>query len=391
MKNKFFSILLICLVCISLCACQTQQSSETNSSEQISATEENSVEEQTESIPSEESVIDTEALVEELGIEETSEAEAAPESDLLSIVGVFYGDVYANQSGSFYSDMNLSGFKDCIVVFDYTNDSTNRSMPKSTCDPKVINTFGITNNAITLTLNDTNTYESMDPNADHSHYINAINRYTDYKYPIGYGNLLGGADPVRMFAVFYVNPNELTSGTNAVLTVDDQVISFTFDNPQKITYADEILKCEDDYEAAQQAAAFKWRMDKLAELSGDVDHFLATMDPGSDLSGVGDSIGNLFSTDYGVTITGLLKAGFDPNHTYDGMNTDLPHFDVDTLTRTLPDQADDINALIDAANELGSAVQDSSYDSSDVRDILQVIVEHYANLVTAFGIDVYER
>ena len=193
-----------------------------------------------------------------------------------------------------------------------------------------------------------------------------------------------------MFAVFYVNPNELKADSNAILSVGDQSIRFDFEEIKEITYPDEILSCEDNYEELQQVAAFKWRMDKLMDLCGDVDHYLASMNPGSDLGGVGKSISNLFSGDYGVTFSGLLSAGFDSDYTFNGMNTDLPLFNAGMLTNVLPDQSTDITSMIDMANRLGAAVQDSSYSKNDIEAMMKEIIGYYANLTDAFGMEMYK-
>ena len=169
-----------------------------------------------------------------------SAEETTEEESLLSVVGVYYGDIYANQTGTCYSDQSLDGFSDCIIVFDYANDAKNRTLPASSLEPGAIWSSGFTCPEVTLSVNDTNTYEAYDPNGYFHHYSNAINRYTPYSNPIGYGNLLGGADPVRMYSVFYVNPNELKADTNAVLTVADQSVTFDFTNIHQITYPDEI-------------------------------------------------------------------------------------------------------------------------------------------------------
>ena len=360
----------------------------------LSATEDSKAEEAVEQV---EEVEESSAVSEseEESAEEVAESEEAieepEEESLLSVVGVYYGDLYANQKGTCYSDQSLDGFSDCIIVFDYANDATNRTLPDSSLEPGVIWSSGFTCPEVTLSVNDANTYEAYDPNGYDGHYSNAINRYTSYSNPIGYGNLLGGADPVRMYSVFYVNPNELKADTKAVLTVADQSVTFDFANIEQITYPDEILRCEDNYEELQQLAAFKWRMDKIVVLSGDVDGYMASMNPGSDLGGVGSSISSLFSSDYGVTISGQLSAGFGPDHTFDGMTADLPHFNIDTLTNMLPDQQGDISAIVDATNRLGSAVQDSSYSKNDVEDILKEIIGYYANLTSGFDMEAYKK
>ena len=370
MKTKF-TVLFISILAIILSACGTSGVNDSANSESASSKE-----------TAEDSVL-TEDSAEE--VTEESEAES-----LLSIVGIYYGDIYTNQSGNCYSDQGLDGFKDCIVVFDYINDATNRTLPSSRIEPGRIISSGFTCPEVTLLVNDANTYEAYDPNGYFNHYSNSINRYTKYSCPIGYGNLLGGAEPVRMYAVFYVNPNELKAESSAVLTVDDQSVSFDFEGIKEITYPDEILSCEENYEELQQIAAFKWRMDKVIDLSGDIDHYLATMNPGSDLGGVGASIANLFSTDYGVTISGKLNAGFDANHTFDGMNTNLPLFNIDILTNALPDQSSDITGIVDATNKLGAAIQDSSYSKDDIRTIMKEIIGFYTNLTSAFDMEVYK-
>lgn len=343
-------------------------------------------------VSSTESTADDNDIVDSIGDEESATPESKAAS-LISPVSVYYGNLYENQMGSCYSDQGLDGYEDCIVIFDYTNDTKNRELPASGLEASRTKLYSNWQcQDVTLEVNGTNTYEAYDPNAYFRHYANAVKRYTDLKCPIDYGTLMGGADTVRMFAVFYVNPNELTPDSTAILTVQDQTAEVSFENITEIHYADEVLSCEENYEIAQQTAAFKWRMDKMAEVAGDADHYMATMSPGSDFSGFGTSVSNLFSTSYGVTISGLLSAGFDSdNNTFDGMTTDLPAFDPDVVMGALPDQASEISAFISSSTNLGNAIRDSGYSSSDVREILNEVVGHYANLLSAFDMDALEE
>lgn len=395
--KKVIAIIIACLLAVSVCACSTASKPQTlESTTQSDTTTEQgqeSVVDSSEEAKEESKTEQTaEELLETLAVEpEESIPEEAKES-LIHVVGVFYGDIYKSQSGNAYSEQKLDGYQDLIVVFDFINDATNRTLPQSglTAKSNYIYTSGITCPEVTLVVNEANTYEAYDPNAYEDHYSNMLNRYTPYRSAVGYGNLFGGSDPVRMYAVFYVNPNEMKTDSTAILTVGDQITEVSFTDLKKITYADEILTLESNYEEAQQIAAFKWRMDKVVDLGAKSSKYLRNMDPGSDLKGFGDSIGNLFSSDYGVTICGMLVAGFDTDHTFDGMNKDLPHFDLNVLTNAFPDQAEEISGIVDATDRLGAMIQSSAYDKDDIMEVLKEFSDYYDVLTDIFGMEIYK-
>ena len=244
MKKTIPALLMVCIMSIVISACGSSSGTANNTTSADTAKEtmtETAAETTTEE--SKETTVETEEVTEE-----------SVEESLLSVVGIFYGDLYQALNGRFYKDQELEGFSDCIVVFDYTNDATNRTLPESSLEPGKLYSGNITCPDITLLVNDTNKYEAYDPNSYYGHYSNKLNRYTSYSNPIGYGNLLGGSAPVRMYAVFYVNPNELEADSSAVLTVDDQTVEFSFEDIKEIKYPDEILTCEENYEELQQMA-----------------------------------------------------------------------------------------------------------------------------------------
>lgn len=172
-----------------------------------------------------------------LGKDAAEETETeTEEQSLIDVKGVFYGSYAASQEG--YENMYL--------VFDYVNDLENRTLPSS-------------NEGVTMTVNGTNTYNAKMPEYSDNE---RFEKYTGYEYLIGYGDLLGGADPVRMFVHYEFNPNDLKTGETITFTLGDQTVEYPVADVQEISVMDELLKVEDDYENAQMRAAFKWRVDE---------------------------------------------------------------------------------------------------------------------------------
>ena len=181
----------------------------------------------------------TEELVSQLNLGKDAAEETeteAEEQSLIDVKGVFYGSYAASQEG--YENMYL--------VFDYVNDLENRTLPSS-------------NEGVTMTINGTNTYNAKMPEYSDNE---RFEKYTGYEYLIGYGDLLGGADPVRMFVHYEFNPNDLKTGETITFTLGDQTVEYPVADVQEISVMDELLKVEDDYENAQMRAAFKWRVDE---------------------------------------------------------------------------------------------------------------------------------
>ena len=304
------------------------------------------------------------------------------------MAGVFTGDIYANSYGNqWYDSQGLTGYKDLIVVFDYENDEKNRELPESEISPT--DEFGKTGvygnptcSQVTLKINEANTYEAYDPASYEGHYSNSILRYTDYESPINYGTLFGGSDPVRMFAVFYINPNEAKSDSTAVMTVGDQEVSFSFSDIQEITEADEILKVEDDYETAQMIARFKLDMDEAAHNMESYTPWRAKVnaDPGSDYGGVPQWFEGLFSGE---------GASFD----YNGVNRrndvsmELPPFDIETVAGAYPEISEDIRNIAALSNQYASSIVDSSKSCEDIQNIAKSYYDIYFRLTDYFGMD----
>ena len=208
-------------------------------------------------------------------------------------MGVFHGNFY-NKGVDFYSgnsinasDQGLEGYEDLIVVFDYANDAKNRTLPASQFNGTSLYGSNPTNSSITLDVNGVNSYNAYDPySSAESHYAFNLARYTGYSYPINYGNLLGGADPVRMFVIFYVNPNDLKSDGVCTMTLDDKVVTFETGSVSDIRLPDEIMWVEDDFEAAYALASFKWRCDHSYYwgVYATTKYFGRHMQPGSDMN-----------------------------------------------------------------------------------------------------------
>ncbi|MBR2676446.1 MAG: hypothetical protein IKE28_06015 [Solobacterium sp.] len=115
--------------------------------------------------------------------------------DLIDITGVYYGDITSEYNKDYYP--SIQGLTDCIVTFDFKNDDLNRTMP----DTEYANTSAI---KLIVGPNEYKAFKDVE-------YIEVLDRYSTMSHAIGYGNILGGSDPIKMFAVFFVNPNDLTT------------------------------------------------------------------------------------------------------------------------------------------------------------------------------------
>lgn len=317
----------------------------------------------------------TEAPLTEPTVEPTTEPtpEEPEETSLLSPVGAFLDTEVTNGDG----------FSRFIMVFDYTNDDTNRTLPTETTD-------------IYLSINDANSYDihrgsSFDePGSLLGIDIEALSRYTGYGYALHYGNLLGGADPVRMFTIFYANPNDLKSSEKLTVTVGDQTVEYAPEDVQEISLVDEILTVETDYEKAQSLAAFKWRLDKAFVNATFTAKTRGVY--GEDYSSFSESMTWLFAegVDWGVTIADMPFSGQTEIHGIkfdEALREELPPFDLELVLTEYPEIADKINSLIENHNALAEALATKGTKDQTVEDLLNEVRNDYFDICDALGIE----
>lgn len=306
----------------------------------------------------------------------TAQETAAPETpeSLVNIVGAYYGDLGSDES-----------YQDLCIVFDYANDAQNRTIG----DP----------GDITVTVNGTNVYEAAEnqtiPLSDTvlgSFDIKTFDyteRYTGIRSAAGYGDLLGGSDPVRMFASFLFNPNDLKTGDTIELTVGDQTATFPVADATEITMADEMMKCYPDYETAQMLGAAKWRFDTAAEVAHDITHYLgSTTGGGEEFSGMAQSMKNLFSPESGgLSVFEEPGSGFNSEtHTFNTVVEGLPAYDHDKVLAGYPDAAGDIEQLEERFATLADSITDPSVDKSVYAEQIGAVLDSYHAICDTLGI-----
>ena len=323
---------------------------------------------------------------------------SAKKSSLINVVGVYHGDLYDNKK--YYNgtnihaeDQHLEDFEDLIIVFDYINDDTNRRLPDSNLEPGKIYTGDITCPEITLSINNTNTYEAYDINSYDGHYGNRVVRYSKLGYAVGYGNVLGGADPIRMFVIFYVNPNDIKEDAKAVFTLGEEVVEINLADTVDVTTPDEILQCG-DYEKDYQLAAFRWRLDHGFYWT----HFLTKTNivkfdkvSGSDFSLVAECLSETFDNKYSFTCgthPGIGKGSKDPEPRYSFSH--LPKLDLDIVTSEYPEIKSTLDDYIDHLNTLSEIIVKTGTSKSTIQAMIEETYNLYYELAREVDLEPYE-
>lgn len=319
----------------------------------------------------------------------TAPTETEPPASLIKIMGVFYGNfgVQKDMFDYFYAPKDKD---DLIVFFEYANDDENRSMPGGRDTGLVTVSLGEGDPIPAVTNSEKMLQMGKDSVIVHKAH-DFIDRYTGYHYALAYGNLPGGAEPVQMYARFFVDPNSLDGRDKITLDVDGQAAVFSSSDIQKIASPDEILSMKGDYETEQQLAAFKWRMDKAFMVTT----FLASTNSsfGSPFSSMSEMMRNIFAenTGWGVTIfqnsvpdTGFREVDgivFDTS-----LRKELPSFDLSVILEAYPDQAEAINAYINNVNTLAKKIVTSGTSARTVGDLINTIRQQYAELCAEFDL-----
>lgn len=308
-------------------------------------------------------------------------AESAETTSVIEIKGVFVGELSAQLKEETAEIADFQGYSDCIVVFDYINDDTNRRLPE--------HKGGYSTQEVTLSIGGKNTYNAYVPQYKRCDYINTVTRYAGYANPIGYGNLLGGADPVRMYALFFINPNDIASGAEMVITVGDQTGIYSTDNVQTISIPDEILKAEADYEVAQQVTAFKWRMDKA--FNDAVSVVNAKGGFGSDYNGMSKAMLNIFNEDasWGISMIDMPSGGFsniDGIYFEKVLSDATKPLDLSVVKAAYPEVAPLIQFYANTTTELGAAIANSKTTTNSINELLSDNLNAYFDLCEFFGL-----
>ena len=306
----------------------------------------------------------------------SSAAEASEESEAgprLDIVGAFYGDLGSDET-----------YQDLCIVFDYINDDANRTLPVSGED-------------VTVKINDTNVYTAPD---NDTHNITSTStgeyeiktfdyaeRYTGYRYPVGYGDILGGSDPIRMFVSVLFNPNDFKSGETITLSIGDLSGQFPVSEATQIKIADEMLKAEPDYKTAQILAAEKWRLDCAAEVAKSLAHSLR-FGGGDEFSGYSQAMKTLFSAKSGgVSVFEEPHGGFNSDtHTFNTVVDDLPAYDHDVITKGYPEAADLIDSIESQWDALSDSILDPGTSKETYAEQIGGILDTYHEICDTLGI-----
>lgn len=312
-------------------------------------------------------------------IEDTVEDIVEEEPSLITVVGAFYGDLGAE-----------NGYKDLFVVFDFANDATNRKIDTAT-----------------VSINGINTYAANE-NKEHQMYHNGsyterdydwIERYVGYSYAVGYGELLGGADPVRMVAHFYFNPNDIEGNPTLTLTVGDQVAEYATSNFTEISVKDEIMQVADDYEMAVIKASGKWRLDSIYR------HLFFVADCGNifgdKVAHFRDPMQELVYSERGKNITVTETPAYSFIQEYDllwlGTPVDgLPQFDYKKFAAAYPELENDISLMFSEYAELADLIVTPNANTNQslldkAQALINSICARYEKICDAWGIEMYHQ
>ena len=274
------------------------------------------------------------------------------------------------------------GLEDFIILFNYKTTDRNMELPTS---------------GVTLNIGN-NTYTAKE-NSFCQEYI-SFEKYSDYIHLYNQKTVLSGSDPIKMFLVFLINPNDLTSNDSAILTIGDEKTKLNISDTKKIDLIDQVLETEDDYETAQRLAAFKIRVDfaySAMEFIGRnaFVHANGNNNLGDQFSGMSKYMKNIFASDqnWGYTIGGYGKeSGFSGTLSKQGiynnsyMKENLPNFDLNLVLETYPDIKDDINNFINNFNTMADIIVTPSSTRDSFTQTTSNIQSSYNNIMKYFNL-----
>ena len=292
---------------------------------------------------------------------------------IISIRGIYYS---TEESINTFYGSSAEGMSDCIVVFDFNNDDINRTMPDTeyaNC-PEVQLTIG------------NNTYDSY----QNLSYQYNLDRYSEMKNVLGYGNVLGGADTVRMYASFFVNPNDFKNDAEISLKIGDlnattgtsdaKVMNHIVDclqSEEELEFADLIFRCD---EAFQNFYALV----KTHKIT-------VRIDSGSDFSLMSQCLRNTFNSELGVTLDrkathGGSNSGYDEH----AFSPNLKGFDLESVKKRYPEIATNIQGLIEAVNTCSDAIVVSGLSTDRMQAIADDFSRNYDEIMDFFSLDTFE-
>lgn len=308
------------------------------------------------------------------------------EKPMIEITGIYYGSITSDYEKSSWT--SAEGMDDCIVTFYFNNDDTNRTMPELS---------GYANNDdITLSIGENSynafTTDSLDINC-------TLPRYTSYKQVAGYGNVLGGSDPIKMYAHFFVNPNDLQNDNEVTLTIgEDLVGNADVSISKQISHVIEILDQDSDeklgadllYRADTSFLNFQYLIkEKIGIPSG----YGLYRDSGSEWSLIHDCMVNCFSSNLGVTLDVESNYGGDQDLRYDkdSFSSDLTGFDKEAAKTAFPEIADNIENVVNETNGMAEAAVAYGQPRSVFESYSNQMASDYAAICEYFSVSVYEN
>lgn len=313
------------------------------------------------------------------GLEAVAESLKMVEEDIqegprIEIAGVYYGDLGSDDA-----------YQDLYIVFDYVNDGTNRTMP-------------ISGSGVAISVISPNVYYASDNDmhriswaygAYEMRTFDYVERYTGYRYPVGYGDVLGGSDPIRMFVHTLFNPNDLENGETITLTIGEASGGFPVSEAIEISVADEVMRVEPEFETAQILAAEKWRLDSAIETAMTLSKSIGRNGGGGDhYSGMSQSMKNLFSP-----VVGGLSVFEDPSggfvsetHTYFTIVDSLPAYDHDVVMQGYSEVADKLDVFESQWNALADSILDPGTSLTSYEDQINELLGTYRDICDTLGI-----
>lgn len=312
----------------------------------------------------------------------SSAADGIETSSPIQITGVYYGNIRDGKYSSYWD--STEGMSDCIITFDFVNDETNRTMPELS---------GYANNSdITLEIG-ANSYTAY--TSDMIEYITALDRYTDMKMVAGYGNVLGGADPIKMYCVFFVNPNDLKNDNTITLTFDDLSGSVSAGKAKEIHHISDILE---DGSQEKLAADLLVRVDTEFENFTNLSDNLIGIpsdsgwyrDSGSEWSLIHDCMVNTLSDSIGATLDAMTSSGGDSNLGYDAtvFSADVTGTGLEAEKDAFPDIAGSIDGMANISNTIAEAAVATGSRRETFENGASEFAEYYADIVSFFSVDV---
>lgn len=306
----------------------------------------------------------------------------------IQIVGVYQGEwaatdfYYYQYSGA----QGMDGKKDLVVVFDYVG-GKELSLPVTEFKDNT-NTINqdVTNDAVTLSINGGDAYAIFDPYASPSHYGRNLDRYSPYSYPLTVGTIKADADPVRMFAIFYVDPADISDNMKLTLTVGGESAECEM-SAEEIAVPDLIMQCEENFEEVQMLASLPWRLDHVYS------HMLfLSKHPG----GWGDSYKSFaknFIEPFDSKGTSGVLISYDPdlgtpsNPEY--LSDLVPAWDLEALQAAYPDIAEDIELFSNFSRLIGNQIVDSYISDSKIVESFEKTEGYYNTVMEYLNFEPY--